>query len=115
MLDSPARVAAPAPLIVTVHTDGPRTQVRAAGEIDLLTVAELETPLTAAIEAGDAVLLDLSQVEFIDSTGLRLLLESRNHAAPPHGGGLALRLGGRTHVRRLLDLTGVLHLFDLED
>ena len=113
MLDFAPAVAVPQPLIVTVHTDGPRTLVRASGEIDLLSVGELEAPLTTALEAGDEIELDLSRIDFIDSTGLRLLLESRNHAHRPGAGPLTLRLGDGVHVRRLLDLTGVLHLFDL--
>jgi anti-anti-sigma factor len=114
MLDFPAVVAAQEPLTVAVHEQDGRTVLTASGEVDLLTAATLERPLEDALTAREPLLLDLSGVSFIDSTGLRLLLEARNRAARPGAGGLALRLGDGGRVRRLLDLTGVLGLFTLE-
>ena len=49
-----------------------------AGELDLTTVALLREPLLARVvsEKGD-VIVDLRQVDFIDSAGLALLVDAR--------------------------------------
>jgi anti-sigma B factor antagonist len=50
--------------------------VRAAGEIDVSTVDALRRELDAGREEAVTVLLDLSAVSFIDSSGLQLLLDA---------------------------------------
>ena len=47
-----------------------------AGEIDLATVGVLETEIQAAVTATDTLVLDLRDVTFIDSAGLRLVLQT---------------------------------------
>ena len=70
--------------------------VRAHGEIDLSTVADLDSALAQIQEDGHThVLLDLRDVTFIDSVGLGVLLSARRRAqrgvgefavvAEPHG------------------------------
>lgn len=51
--------------------------VRPAGEVDLQTVPILRNALTAAVSAGRHVIVDLSNVAYIDSTGFRELLAHR--------------------------------------
>jgi anti-anti-sigma factor len=55
---------------------GDTVVVVAEGEIDLATVDELQTALHAAGEGATQVLLDLRAVTFIDSAGVRLVLEA---------------------------------------
>jgi anti-sigma B factor antagonist len=67
----------PAPhLQVTEHPADERTQVLAvSGEIHALTAPELNQHLTDTIAAGKTnVVIDLDRLEFIDSTGLGVLL-----------------------------------------
>jgi anti-sigma B factor antagonist len=45
-----------------------------SGELDLATVDELRDYLLEAAALGKALRLDLTELEFIDSTGLQLLL-----------------------------------------
>ena len=55
--------------------DGPRVCVHASGELDIATVPSLEECARAYIQAhAETVELDLREVRFIDSTGIRLLL-----------------------------------------
>lgn len=57
---------------------GQRTVVAAAGEIDLITAQRLETAAGAALDRGAQDLwIDISDVEFIDSTGIHALLQVR--------------------------------------
>ncbi|HET8759373.1 MAG TPA: STAS domain-containing protein [Solirubrobacteraceae bacterium] len=65
---------------LTLHTTqvGQRTVVAAAGEIDLVTAQRLGQAADAALDRGAHDLwIDLSDVEFIDSTGIHVLLEVR--------------------------------------
>lgn len=44
------------------------------GELDLATAPQLEEALVSAIEAGEDVVLDLRALEFMDSSGVRVLV-----------------------------------------
>ena len=78
--------------------------IRAAGEVDLSTAAALRRELAAAREAADTVLLDLSDVTFIDSTGLHLLLEVSHRSAVTDWSFFIVRPSKA--VRRLIELSG---------
>jgi len=53
--------------------------VRARGEIDLSTIPILEAALRAPLQNGQHLILDLTAVRYIDSTGLHTLLRSEEH------------------------------------
>ncbi len=85
---------------------GEDQHVAASGELDIATVEVLEQALLAA-ERSDAaqIVLDLSGLTFIDSTGLRLVLDVNERC-----GGAADRLrviAGSPVVERLLDIVGL--------
>ena len=51
-----------------------------AGELDIGTAPMLEQALREQITSGDPILLDLSQLSFLDSSGLHLLVQMRRDA-----------------------------------
>ena len=53
--------------------EGERVVIRLGGEIDLSNVESLEAQIERAIVNAEWVVIDLSAIEFIDSSGLRLL------------------------------------------
>ena len=55
--------------------------VAPAGEIDLATIAAVEVEVEAALADSPALVLDLREVTFIDSAGLRLVLEASRKAS----------------------------------
>lgn len=62
-------------LTVAVRPERSRVVVAPAGEIDLETSARVERELDAVVAAGFAdIILDLRDVTFVDSTGLKLML-----------------------------------------
>lgn len=69
------------PLRITIEALEDARLVRAAGEIDKSTVAALRRELDVARAEPATVLLDLSEVSFIDSSGLRLLLDASRTSA----------------------------------
>jgi anti-sigma B factor antagonist len=79
--------------------------IRLVGEMDLANVDEARQVLNAAIEGKDAVIVDLSELEFIDSTGISMLLEAQA-ASRRDSNRLGFR-GVRAEVARTLKLTGV--------
>ena len=63
------------PFRVDVHPERDSVRVVPVGELDTATADELQTKLCELREAGfDRVVLDLRELEFLDSTGLRLLV-----------------------------------------
>ncbi|MBS1884189.1 MAG: STAS domain-containing protein [Actinobacteria bacterium] len=83
------------------------------GELDLSTATQLEEPLDDAIRAVDAtVLIDLAGCQFIDSTGIALIVRAwqRVDSAAGNGGegGLVLCCQNE-QVRRVLEVTGLEH------
>lgn len=62
-----------APISITIRSHGTWAIVRVDGEVDLSTASQVEHALEGA---GDRLALDLAGVSFMDSTGLRLLIEA---------------------------------------
>ena len=89
-----------------VHVDG-HSNVRVTGEIDLATATELSQRLNLVIAAGtgDAD-LDLSDVTFLDSSGLAVLLAARQQLHDKHRR-LKVRNPSKP-VLRTLELSGAL-------
>jgi anti-sigma B factor antagonist len=83
------------------------------GELDLSTATQLSGPLDEAVESpAAAVLIDLTDCTFIDSTGIALIVRAwqRVDAAAGNGGegGLVLCCQNE-QVRRVLEVTGLEH------
>ena len=64
---------------LTVAREAGATRLVLRGELDLATAPQLEHALAAA---GDGVLLDLRGLTFMDSTGVRVLLEAAERGGP---------------------------------
>jgi anti-anti-sigma factor len=89
------------------------TVLRVAGELDLLTVPDLQARLTEVVAATTgAVVADLTAVRFLSSSGLRLLLGLRAELAA-RGRPLRLVVGGSRAVTRPLRITGLDRLLEL--
>ena len=89
-----------------VTGDVAATVVAVTGELDLTTSPTLEQQLEELRNSGPELLIvDLRGVEFMDSTGLSVLVRGHQRAADA-GHRFALVNGG-AQVRRLLDITGI--------
>lgn len=66
-------------LALTESRIGHRLVLAVAGEIDMATAHSLSVALAGAAESGAAELwLDLTDVEFMDSTGITAIVETHN-------------------------------------
>ena len=100
----------PNPFTISVVPDGEGVVVSPAGELDIASVDALDGKLRDLRRQGiDQLVLDLGALEFLDSSGLRLLLSLRNDAER-EGRGLRL-LPGPEHVQRVFALTATRSLF----
>lgn len=76
-----------------------------AGEIDLATIDAVRAELTAARAEARRIVLDLREVEFLDSSGLRLIVEAERDAEQE--GRTFVLVRPRAQVQRLLDVAGL--------
>ena len=99
---------------VDQRNHGNAAVVAVAGELDLRTSPQLEERLNRAFDAGaELVILDLRRIEFMDSTGLRVVLSAHQRA---HETGRRFALvRGADQVERVLTLTGVRDLLTVVD
>jgi anti-sigma B factor antagonist len=83
------------------------------GELDLASSPQLEDELLQAESNGGRVIIDLSELEFMDSAGLHALLRAHRRCSE-NGGRMSLRRGPR-QVHQLFELTGTARAFSFED
>jgi stage II sporulation protein AA (anti-sigma F factor antagonist) len=94
--------------VETAVTDG-RVLVTVAGEVDLAAADSLRSELEQHISGADTVVVDCAGITFIDSTGLRTLIEAAQRAKEA---GTRFRLAAvPAPVARVFNLAGVTELF----
>jgi anti-sigma B factor antagonist len=86
--------------------------VALAGEVDLYTAPDLKRELVQLIDGGcQAIVVDLSDTTFIDSTTLGVLIGGVKRLRT-NGGRLELVVTDRT-IRKIFDITGLDRVFAL--
>lgn len=83
-----------------------------SGDVDLAAATDVWDALEPALEGARRVVVDLSGVRFIDSTGLSVLVRAHRRLAHD-GGGLVVRRPSEM-AARVLDVTGLDELFTVE-
>ncbi len=97
---------------ITPDDDGKRT-VALSGEIDLASAPAVWDALEPALEDATRVVVDLSDVRFIDSTGLSVLV--RAHRRLSHNGGTLVVRSPSEMAGRVLRVTGLDTVFGWAD
>lgn len=88
--------------------------VALAGELDLATVSEFSRSLEGCHwGAIDAIILDLRNLSFVDSTGLQAVLEARSRAQANQR--RLVLIGAQRQARRLCQLTRTEFLLEEAD
>lgn len=99
------------PFSVSVVPDRDRVAVVVSGDVDMSTADAVARAVEDLWHTGfDRVVLDLRQVEFIDSTGLRALLSLRNAAV--RNGRELVAVPAQPGAQRIFRVTGTHGLFD---
>jgi anti-sigma B factor antagonist len=98
------------PLSVRKTTEGGQTVVEVTGEVDAASADILRNAIFEVIDGGESrVITDMTEVSFMDSSGLRALIAGYK-AAEQAGGALTVRNPSDV-VTRLLEITGQLDRF----
>lgn len=95
------------PLSISVERDGGITHVRLAGELELAATDDFRTEMATLMEEarGGTLMVDLRGLTFMDSTGIRLMLELDTESRKD-GFDLAV-INGTGLVQQVLRETGV--------
>src|SRR5437764_649746 len=100
------------PFAVTQEQRGSLPLLRVRGEIDILTAPHLKEAIVAAL-TGDvpSLIIDLSEISFLDSTGLQVLVSAKRRTA--ERGGDVYLLGVKDPVMRIFELLRLTEVFHL--
>jgi anti-sigma B factor antagonist len=94
----------PTPFRVGIAQEGGTFVIQVEGELDMNTAPQLERELEQPLRAADGpLLIDLSRCEFIDSTGIALIVRAWQQL----GAGRFALCGVGNQVERVLDITGL--------
>ena len=101
----------PVGISVDQHADGP-TVIKLSGEMDVANAHAVSACLNGLLDAGADVVIDLSELQFIDSTGLGVLVTAGGRARE---GGHRIRLRAPSkNVASTLSVTGLDRVFTIE-
>jgi anti-anti-sigma factor len=100
-------------LRITETRAGGRTVVSAAGELDLATAAGFSATVRECLGSGP-VLIDFSELTFMDSSGVRLL-DALMRDAESENWSFTICSDLPDNVRQLLEITGMLAGLPMED
>jgi anti-anti-sigma factor len=107
-LGRPARTA----LEISAGRDGSELLLRLSGELDLRSAAALQETIRGAEEStADQIVIDLTHLEFMDLTGLSVLLAAY-HRRRQDGQHLDFLPSRHDAVKQLVAVTGVSEIFD---
>jgi anti-anti-sigma factor len=92
-------------LSLEVRREGDAALVVARGDIDLSTLAKATAALDGARAGARSLVLDLRQVGFMDTSGLRLIIEEQRRAAATGYRFAVVR--GSHRIQRLFEIAGL--------
>jgi anti-sigma B factor antagonist len=90
-------------LVIQQASEGERLRVALQGEMDLSNAGSPEAILREALNSGKSVVVDLTKLEFLDSTGIAMLVVAMREG----GERLSFLPSEHASVRRLFSLTGL--------
>jgi anti-anti-sigma factor len=101
------------PFSATVVVDGDSARVVFEGELDLAGVERARDAIARGEQAAGMLVLDLSGLTFMDSTGLEVVLRAARRA---RDSGRRLVVSRPSHyVRRLFEMTAIDQSLDIVD
>lgn len=98
-------------LKISVKKDGDTYVVSVEGRLDTLTSPQLDSEINKIIGDAKKLVLDLGELAYISSAGLRVLLGA---AQQLDGKGEMVLIHVTEAVREIFDVTGFLQIFNIE-
>jgi anti-sigma B factor antagonist len=96
--------AAPLLAVHIEDSDDGASIIALSGELDLSTIPRMEAPLFEQIGQRQSVLVDLTGLTFIDSSGIGVLIQASRES---NGTPLGVVVGPGTQVERVFGIAGV--------
>jgi anti-anti-sigma factor len=84
-----------------------RVYVSLRGELDLATAPELEQLVNDSLDGGEQVVVDLRGLEFMDSSGIRVLVAAHARAKRTGTRLVVVRPGTDSAVSKIVDVSGL--------
>ena len=98
-------------LKISTSKDGSEYTITLEGRLDTITSPDLEAKINEVVGDASKLILDLGNLEYISSAGLRVILGATQ--AMEGKGDMIVRNPSQA-VREVFDLTGFSHLFNIE-
>ncbi|HVI38479.1 MAG TPA: STAS domain-containing protein [Gaiellales bacterium] len=95
----------------TTTSDG-RATVVLTGTLDISTIDQALRELAGARAEAPAVVIDMRQIDFIDSSGLSVIAQTARQATET---GFTLSVVPNQQARRLMEITGIASHVHIED
>lgn len=96
-------------LTVHIRGNGNATVVVVSGRVDSVTAATLDTELGKIVQDDKKIVLDLKNVSYLSSAGVRAIVRVLQ-TAQKSGGGVKLA-SIPSHVEEVLQTVGMMHVF----
>src|SRR3954447_700899 len=96
----------PSQFAISVREDGDSTMVEISGELDLAHSTEVETRFAEAERAEGPIVIDLTDLTFLDSVGVAILLLARGRDRQDGESRLTFIAPTRENVMQVLIRTG---------
>ena len=103
------------PFAIDVEDRDDRVVVVPRGELDMASAPELEQTVLPRLQDGAWVVLDLRSLDFIDSSGLRVVVGAHRAAEADGGRFTCVRGVAGSTVHRIVEIAGIDGVIEMVD
>jgi anti-anti-sigma factor len=103
------------PFAIDIDERDDRVVVTPRGELDMATAPELEQAVMSRLQDGRWVVLDLRSLDFIDSSGLRVVVGAHRSADERDGRFTCVRGAPGSTVHRIVEIAGIDGVIEMVD
>ena len=97
---------------ITILKENGATIVRIVGRLDTVTSPELDQAVKPLIDLGATIVFDCEQMDYVSSSGLRVVLSTHKQLAAVGGRFIVRNLN--KEVRSVFELTGFNRILNIE-
>ena len=98
-------------MTIKKEQNGTALTIALEGQLDTMTAPALEAELEDALKSADSLVLDFSELDYVSSSGLRVLLSA--HKRMSCKGGMKVKNINEI-VREVFEVTGFCDFLDIE-
>jgi anti-anti-sigma factor len=103
------------PFAIEIQERDSRVEVTPRGELDMASAPELEEAIMPRLQDSTWVLLDLRSLDFIDSSGLRVVVGAHRAAEERGGRFTCVRGAPGSTVHRIVEIAGIDGVIEMID